>query len=428
MRDIVLAIVMAIITPLGLVHPWMGIMSWAFVSLASPHRQTYSYMYDAPVAMLTGVATLLGLVISKDPKRLVFRGPVVWLLLFTIWMLITFPFSLEQVPDNAEQLSKVMKIMLMNFVALTVLFARRQVDVLVAVSALSLGIYGVKGGLFTVLTGGSFRVQGLGGFLAGNNEMAVALIMTVPLLYYLTTITTRRWLRLGLFGAMFFTCVAAVGSQSRGALLAIVAMGAAFVYRSPNRSKALLPLLAIAVFIPFFMPESWWNRMDTIGTYEQDASAMGRINAWHLAWNVATHNFFGGGFFLESDAIFARYAPEPTDIHVAHSIYFQVLGQHGFVGLFLFVGMWIATWRTCRWVSKNAWSAKDQMLARMIEVSLFGYAVGGAFLNLAYYDGPYYLLIALVVIRYKLLNDKPGDTTPAVPEEPAKEAPGPARA
>lgn len=134
---------------------------------------------------------------------------------------------------------------------------------------------------------------------------------------------------------------------------------------------------------------------------------MGRINAWYLAWNVATHNFFGGGFSLETNEIFARYAPDPTDIHVAHSNYFQVLGQHGFVGLFLFLGMWVSTWRTARWISNNCPAPNDLMLARMIEVSLIGFATGGAFLNLAYFDGPYYLMIALVVMRYKLIGNVP---------------------
>lgn len=407
MRNLVVTAFMAIILPLAVAHPWMGIMGWTFVSLASPHRQTYGFIYDAPVGMMIALATLIGILISKDPKRLVMNGPMSWMAVFTVWMLITYPFSLDQFSgENEILLYKVLKIMFMNFVAVAVIHTRKQVDILIGVCALSLGIYGLKGGIFTLLTGGSFRVQGLGGFLVGNNEMALALIMIVPLLYYLRHLLNNRWYKIGLGAAIFLTCVAAIGSQSRGALIAIVAMGVAFIYRSPKRSKALIPFLGITLFIPFFMPESWWARMDTIATYEQDASAMGRINAWYLAWNVATNNFFGGGFYLESDEIFARYAPDPTDIHVAHSNYFQVLGQHGFVGLFLFLGMWISTWRTARWISNNCPAQNDQLLARMIEVSLIGFATGGAFLNLAYFDGPYYLMIALVIIRYKLAENK----------------------
>ena len=63
---------------------------------------------------------------------------------------------------------------------------------------------------------------------------------------------------------------------------------------------------------------------------------MGRINAWTMALNLAKDNFFGGGFSIYESAVFARYAPDP-EARAAHSIYFQVLGEHGFVGLFLFL-------------------------------------------------------------------------------------------
>ena len=81
MRDLALGIAMIILIPLGLFHPWMGIMGWTFISLASPHRQAWGFIYDAPLAMLIAVATLLGLFISKDPKRLVVKGPMVWMAL-----------------------------------------------------------------------------------------------------------------------------------------------------------------------------------------------------------------------------------------------------------------------------------------------------------------------------------------------------------
>jgi len=218
----------------------------------------------------------------------------------------------------------------------------------------------------------------------------------------------------------FALCViAALGSQSRGGLLGVLGMCFAFLARSQRRMRFVLPIIGLAVFVIAFMPESWWERMHTIRNYEEDQSAMGRINAWTLAWNVATHNFFGGGFYLESPEVFGAYAPDPSFIAVAHSIYFQVLGQHGFVGLALFVALWVSAWRCCRWIARNSDSAADQTLARMIEISFAGYAVGGAFLNLAYFDGPYYLMAALVIVRYKILNNQPASVRAPAPADRA---------
>src|SRR5258706_14284590 len=121
---------------------------------------------------------------------------------------------------------------------------------------------------------------------------------------------------------------------------------------------------------------------------------------------------------VESRSVFDRYAPDPSVIRAAHSIYFQVLGEHGYVGLALFLLLWILVWRDASWIIRNSRSRAGLQwahdLARMIQVSLVAYFVGGAFLSLAYYDVPYNLLVALVLTRVlvekeiKALREKEG--------------------
>jgi len=141
--------------------------------------------------------------------------------------------------------------------------------------------------------------------------------------------------------------------------------------------------------------------MDTIQTFEQDASALGRINAWWMAWNLALDKPFGGGFIIYFPEVFARYSPDPERVHAAHSIFFQVLGEHGFIGLFLFVLVGLLTWLTSNQLIKAAkvdpalrWGAD---LGAMVQVSMIGYAAGGAFLSLAYFDLPYNLMVMAVL-------------------------------
>ena len=143
--------------------------------------------------------------------------------------------------------------------------------------------------------------------------------------------------------------------------------------------------------------------MGTIRTYEEDHSAQGRLIAWETAWNIATDRLFGAGFDMYRPEVFSVYASVPDRIHAAHSIYFQLLGEHGFVGLGLFLLLWFFVWRDADWLRKNGsrgdstrWAAE---LGRMCQVSLIGYFVGGAFLSLAYFDLPYNILIATVLAR-----------------------------
>jgi len=179
-----------------------------------------------------------------------------------------------------------------------------------------------------------------------------------------------------------------------------------------NQRKVLIGtlLLVVGVTVLLLMPDAWWERMATIKNYQQDESALGRINAWWTAWHVAASNFFGGGFKMFGRAAFLIYAPDPERIHDAHSIYFQVLGEHGFIGLALFLMLGVFTWRRCgetiRLAKRNPelkWAAD---LAAMLQVSLIGYAVSGAFLGLAYFDY-YYHLIAIAIITWSLIRPGP---------------------
>jgi probable O-glycosylation ligase (exosortase A-associated) len=296
----------------------------------------------------------------------------------------------------------------MVFVALYLLHSKQHVHVLTWILAGSVAFYAIKGGLHTLRVGGAFHVWGPpGSFIEDNNALALAVVMTIPLLRYLQLQATRHWLRWGLVIAMVLCGLAALGSQSRGGFLAAGAM-LAFMWLK-GRGK-LITGLVFVLLIPVaigFMPETWMERMRSIQNYEQDTSAMGRINSWKTAINLANDRpLVGGGFEIYTPSVFKRYSPNPNWVRSAHSIYFQILGEHGYVGLGLFLLLWILVWRDASWIARHSRNRPDfawaSDLARMIQVSLVGYAVGGAFLNLAYYDVPYNLLVVVVLTRLLL--------------------------
>jgi len=220
-------------------------------------------------------------------------------MVFTAWMAIGEPFAIN---PNTEMLSRVLKIMLMTGVTMMLIKTKRQIHLLLWVLAGSLGYYGIKGGIFTVVSGGSFRVWGPeGSFIEGNNEVALALITIIPVFYYMFLTATNKWLRYGCAAAMVLCGLAALGSYSRGALLGIAAMAVFLWLKSPM--KMMLGLI-MALIIPAavaFMPDHWSARMDTIKEYKADDSAMGRINAWTMAFNLATDRPLAGGGFARPD-------------------------------------------------------------------------------------------------------------------------------
>jgi probable O-glycosylation ligase (exosortase A-associated) len=165
------------------------------------------------------------------------------------------------------------------------------------------------------------------------------------------------------------------------------------------------------------MPEQWYQRMNTIETYEQDDSAIGRLNAWGTAINVANHRLFGGGFEMWHDQVFALYGPDPDNVRDAHSIYFKVLGEHGYIGLFLFLLLLALTWFRCRSIIRIARKRPDadwaRDLAAMLQVSMVGYMSAGAFLGLCYFDYIYHLIVIAVAAHHVLTASQPASEAPA---------------
>ena len=402
MRDIFVTVVIFSLIPFIFKRPWVGILVWSWLAYMNPHRLAWGFAYDFPFSMLVGGVTIIAFVFSKEKKEMVWTRETGLLLFFVGWMLVTTVFAFY--PQIAwEQWDKVWKIQLMIFLTVLLINDRHKLHWLVWVIALSLGFYGVKGGIFTIVNGGVFRVQGPGGsFIEGNNEIALALVMVIPLIRYLHLQETRNWIKIGLASAMVLTGVAAIGSQSRGGLVALVAMGLFLWLKSRNKIFTGF-YMAVAVFIvASVMPQEWYDRMNSIRDYQQDESALGRINAWHTAFNVAKDRITGGGFEMFQGPTFREYAPEPFRVHDVHSIYFEQLGEQGFIGLGIFLLLGLFAWfraqrviNVCKKDPERKWAAD---LAAMIQVSLVGYAAGGAFLGLSYFDLPYHLMIIVVLV------------------------------
>ncbi|HEV6964113.1 putative O-glycosylation ligase, exosortase A system-associated [Roseateles sp.] len=402
MRDLVLLVILGWIFVQAFRRPWIGILGWTWLSIMNPHQLSWA-LRDMPFAAAVGGATLIGLFATKDKRDYSQSREGITLMLFMAWMCITLPFSML-FDDSFDLWKRVMKIDLMILVAMVLLHSKRHMMLLTWVLVISIGFFGVKGGAFTVLTGGSYKVWGPENtYIEGNNEVALAIVMTIPLMRFLQMQMTAKWAKTTMTVCMVLMAMAALGSHSRGALLAIAAMAVVLWWRGKNKVVGAVVMVVVAVALLSVMPAEWWERMNTIKTYQQDESAMGRINAWGMAWNLAKSNFFGGGFYIWTAPIFVIYGPDPLNVHAAHSIYFMVMGEQGFVGLFLFLTLFTMVWLTGGYLRKQGRKQPETQwlsdLGGMLQVSLAGYAVGGAFLSLSYWDFPYNLLILAVLGR-----------------------------
>lgn len=412
MRDLLIILLFSWGSLVALRHPYIAALLWTWIGLMNPHRLGWGFAYSMPFAMAAGALLAFSMLINAKQVRWNFTYPTPLLLVFIAWMGITTLFAIFA-QESFSRYVDILKVLLMLLPIAAVIRTRDQIIGFVFVITASIVFFGIKGGLFTLASGGNFRVWGPpSSVIEGNNELAVALIITVPLVYFLATqasilkslpIISRvseKWTKRLSYLAMFLSLIAALGSHSRGALLAMLSMGAVLWWRSKAKGALAVVALVMGLIGTAFMPEQWTSRMNTIQTYEEDASAMGRINAWTMAVNIANDRLTGAGFVTDSPVIYQSYAPNPNFVIVAHSIYFQVLGEHGYIGLLLYLAFWISTYVLAGRINRET-AGKPELgwantLASMCKVSLIGFAVGGAFLSLAYWDMPFYIFVALI--------------------------------
>ncbi len=405
MRDIIVTLVCIVGWGYTLKRPYIGVLLWSWLSYMNPHRLCYGFAYSAPLAQITAIVLMSSMLLSKETKGFPLNGITFLWIVFILFMGVTTYFAYFPV-EAAVQYKQVIKIQLIVFLTMMLITDMDKLNKLIWIIVLSIGFYSVKGGLFTLMTGGSFTVWGPGGtYIEDNNGLAIAVLMIIPLMVYLYQINDKKWVKQGLLVAIVFSLFTVVGSQSRGAFLAITAVG--FFYWTKSQSKIVsgIFIVILAASILTFMPESWYKRMDTINTYEEDNSAMGRINAWKYAYNAANDNVLGMGFESWTAETFAKYAPNPIDVHAAHSIYFTVLGDHGWIGLTMYLLIYFMTWRKLvkmiKQTAKNEDLKQINRLAKMLQVGFIAYFTGGAFLSLSYFDLPWHL-ISIVIILSKI--------------------------
>jgi putative inorganic carbon (HCO3(-)) transporter len=384
-------------------NPFCGIILWSWFSFMSPQRLTYGATTDTPFAIAVAIATLIAWSFSREPKRLP-ADVTLWLIVaLMFWLSLTTVFAL--VPDlPSGKWLATCKSLLFVLITAAMLTNRVRVHALIWIMVISISFYGLKSGIGTLLSGGNATVYGPANtVIADNNHFAVALIVVVPLINYIRLNSQMKAVRTGAGVIMGLCLVSVFASYSRGALLGLCGMGVFLWLKSRAR---LMPAIAIvlALSIGFnFMPERWTDRMNSIGTYDEDTSAQGRIAMWQASVAIASQRMLGAGFLGPyNQGVVDLYAPG-THARAVHSIYFEVIGEHGYIGFFLWILIPIFAWRNGSWIIRHTRQRSDfkwmEDLARMLQVSLIGYLVGGAFLSLSYWDFYFTLVAILAAMR-----------------------------
>jgi putative inorganic carbon (hco3(-)) transporter len=385
--------------PLIFVSPFNGVLIWYIFSLGNYHTLIWggpfaNLNYAYVIAILTCVSWVFS---QKEKKQIPFTPLVAFTLLFMLWMTVSSVFALAPSDMVWSKWIETQKILFMCLVGYALTTTRERVNQLVWTIILALGAWGVKGTLISLLHGGGMIHGPDAGKNADNNHFAVALLIIIPLIFYQWQLVTNRHLRRGLMAMGVLVALAVILTYSRGALLGLCAMGTVFWVKSRAKLVTGFLIAMVAVGTLTLVPKAWFDRMALMENYEADGSATSRLDFWRASLRIAAHNpLVGGGFNVTlwpnavNPMLYGTDIPRYTTGKATHSSYFEVLSEHGWVGLGLFLTIAAFSWYNCWWIIRRSRDRPDlvwaNLLGRMGQATLIGYFVAGGFQSLAYLD------------------------------------------
>jgi probable O-glycosylation ligase (exosortase A-associated) len=280
---------------------------------------------------------------------------------------------------------------------------------------------------------GYFRA---GYFMGDGNDFAWGLITLLPFALFLVLGKKRNFL-LRLYGLAAGAAAAfgIVGTQSRGATIAAAAMIAFYwLFIAKRKTLAIVGLVVVVVGALAVAPSTYFDRMNSIGDYQEDTSAQGRLHAWGAAIKMATHYPLGVGAGSFNSAYGRYYMPaNPGGFAAyrwisAHSVYFKVLGEYGILGVILIVTIIFSAIRLCVRLLREVRAAPElhstpEFWPGAIALAIVGYAVAAVFLGGVAYPH-LFMLCGMALGTERLVERDRVRATAAVPvTRPAEQIP-----
>ncbi|MGI9493879.1 MAG: putative O-glycosylation ligase, exosortase A system-associated [Geminicoccaceae bacterium] len=416
MRDIAFSLVLAALSAISLINPFAGMMSWGWITFALPSSSLWGFATQIPANLIIAISTIIGWVLSANKFNAQADRTLILLLLLAGAIALSTAFSL----DFDRSLPKAKEYMINFTFLIMILFclnSKVRIDAFIWMMVFCICYYSVKGGFAFLISGGAYRFEGPPGTSIGdNNHLAAAFLLAIPLINYLRLHAAIRVVRNGLAALLVLTILAVLCTQSRGGFIGLVVLGGVFLWMSGRRISHIAAGLAIICLAVALASENLVSRLQSIeSAHQQDTSFLGRVVSWQMHVDAALDRPLvgAGAYAIQTWPVFGIYRPASPIVDIqlqkpvaAHSIYFQVLGDHGFVAFGLYIALLWTAWRNATWVIQRAGDHPASLwmvnLASMTRVSLATFAVTGAAVSMGFYDYFLAILVLTACLKRKL--------------------------
>jgi putative inorganic carbon (HCO3(-)) transporter len=413
--------------PVCFFRPFYGILMWEVVAFLNPQSYVWVANDTFPWAVVIAVPTIAGYLLFSRQRGALGTRECYLLLILWAWFTITTVASINDpafqhhAEDTLFHWRFVSKVLLMVMFTFAIVNTFERLRILVIVMSGCFGLFVLKDLPFIITTGGAYHLYGPDhSMIADNNDFGLALNMTLPMFFFLAQTEKKRWVRWFYIFMGIITIPAIFFTYSRGALVGLIAVMAIMLLRSKQR-LILMPVIGLAVLgAVLFAPQGWKDRMDPTRPDAVDESARERLNSWAFARNLAAdYPITGGGFATFTQPLFVKYAPRGNDLHGPHSVYFQLLAEHGFPGLLLYLTLLGSCFYTAARLLRMARYYGDQLIANyvhMFRFSLLGFLSSGCFLGRAYFDY-FFAIVACIATLAPIAHQRWADMDTTSHEE-----------
>lgn len=359
LRDLAILLTYASFFVLGAVSPFVLILGYVWVDTFLPQAVAYSLLRGMPVSQMAAIAGIGAyfLLDRRSPPR---PSTIMALtLLMGSWVTLTATWAV--VPDAAWwKWDWAFKTVVFSAFIPFFFRTRVQIEAFIQVFLFSAVIHILTVGLKSLIGGARYN-NNLGilfdsnSGLAESSTLATVSIMLIPIMLWLRrhSLLVPAKLRTPLYtGMIVLNCAAAIGTFARTGLIGFLVVGAGMWVRSRYKIASTLLLGVAGTCIALLVPDAWVARVSTIASPEQESSAGTRLAVWRWTLEFVQSHPFGGGFEAYRVNVIQNTNADGEVIvqygRAFHSIYFEMLGEHGWVGLGLFLTLAVISIMTLR--------------------------------------------------------------------------------
>lgn len=416
LRDLVVFLFVMAMLPTSFRRPYIGLLLFSWLAYMRPQDLCWGFARTMRLSFFASVAMLLGWWANEQGKRRFTLWEPRSVLMVMLTALTAISYAQAEIQDEYTNryFFEYVKIVVIALFTIGQCDSKERLRGMFWVIALSLGFFGIKGGLWGVLTGGGKQIlRGPGGMLEDNNDFALAMVMNVPLLWYLGLSEGKDWVVKATRACVLLSVITVLLTHSRGAFLALCCTSMWIAWRSGRLFRAVMVLAVIAALFPLLAPEHVLERLASIGEGGKEASANARLTAWATAFEMVKDNPIWGVGMRNFQPRYPEYSVVPLTpgdhTYVAHNSYFQIWAESGSLAFVVYLVLLASVFWTLSRVYRQTRMRPDLLwaanYARMMEATTVGFAVGAFFLNRGHFDLFYHWLALLAALNITVARE-----------------------